>query len=81
MERRGHVVIEPRAKEGPCREVVRVESGEGVPSSEYKKRRYFFCSDRCKHEFERAENDRINAIYDFHKAYAALESAIGRPLR
>jgi YHS domain-containing protein len=33
---------------------VRVESGEGVPSSEYKKRRYFFCSDRCKQEFERA---------------------------
>ena len=34
---------------------VRVESGgEGVPSSEYKKRRYFFCSDHCKHEFERA---------------------------
>jgi outer membrane protein len=28
-----------------------------------------------------AENDRINAIYDYHKAFAALESAIGRPLR
>ncbi|HWE23907.1 MAG TPA: YHS domain-containing protein [Myxococcales bacterium] len=33
---------------------VRVESGEGVPSSEYKKRRYFFCSEKCKVEFERA---------------------------
>jgi YHS domain-containing protein len=33
---------------------VRVDSGEGVPSSEYKKRRYFFCSERCKVEFERA---------------------------
>jgi outer membrane protein len=31
--------------------------------------------------FERAENDRINAIYDYHKAYAALESAVGRPIR
>ncbi|GAC1652568.1 MAG: efflux transporter outer membrane subunit [Gemmatimonadaceae bacterium] len=31
--------------------------------------------------YERAENDRISAIYDFHKAYAALESAVGRPLR
>jgi outer membrane protein len=31
--------------------------------------------------FERAENDRINAIYDYHKAFAALESAVGRPLR
>jgi outer membrane protein len=28
-----------------------------------------------------AENARINAIYDYHKAFAALESAIGRPLR
>ena len=23
-------------------------------SAEYKKRRYFFCSEHCKHEFERA---------------------------
>ena len=32
-------------------------------------------------DYERAENDRINAIYDYHKAFAALESAVGRPLR
>ena len=32
-------------------------------------------------DYERAENDRINAIYDHHKAFAALESAVGRPLR
>lgn len=31
--------------------------------------------------FERAENERIAAIYDFHSAFAALESAVGRPLR
>ena len=31
--------------------------------------------------FERAQNDRINAIYDYHKAFAVLESAVGRPLR
>jgi outer membrane protein len=31
--------------------------------------------------FEQAESDRINAIYEFHKAFAALESAVGRPLR
>lgn len=31
--------------------------------------------------FERAESERINAIYDYHKAYAQLESAVGRPLR
>ncbi|MGH7713625.1 MAG: TolC family protein [Gemmatimonadaceae bacterium] len=31
--------------------------------------------------FERAESDRINAIYDFHKAFARLESAVGRTLR
>jgi len=31
--------------------------------------------------YERAENDRINAVYDYHKAFAALEAAVGRPLR
>lgn len=30
---------------------------------------------------ERAQTDRINAIYDYHKAFAALESAVGRSLR
>ena len=33
---------------------VPVESSDGTPSSEYKKRRYFFCSQKCKYEFERA---------------------------
>jgi outer membrane protein len=31
--------------------------------------------------YSQAENDRINAIYQFHKAFAALESAVGHPLR
>jgi outer membrane protein len=31
--------------------------------------------------YERAESDRITAVYDFHKAFAALESAVGHPLR
>lgn len=31
--------------------------------------------------YERAESDRINAIYEYHKAFAALESAVGHPLR
>ncbi|MGH7718468.1 MAG: TolC family protein, partial [Gemmatimonadaceae bacterium] len=31
--------------------------------------------------FERAESDRITAVYEFHKAFAVLESAVGRPLR
>ncbi|HSJ65124.1 MAG TPA: TolC family protein [Gemmatimonadaceae bacterium] len=30
---------------------------------------------------ERAETERIAAIYDYHSAFAALESAVGRPLR
>jgi YHS domain-containing protein len=33
---------------------VPVEGTASAPSSEYKKRRYFFCSNKCKHEFERA---------------------------
>jgi outer membrane protein len=32
-------------------------------------------------QFERAESDRITAVYDYHKAFAALESAVGAPLR
>ena len=35
----------------------------------------------ARSDYERAETDRINAIYDYHKAFAALEAAVGRPLR
>ena len=31
--------------------------------------------------YERAESERITAVYDYHKAFAALESAVGHPLR
>ena len=31
--------------------------------------------------YETAEAGRINAVFEFHRAFAALESAIGRPLR
>ena len=31
--------------------------------------------------FERAESERINAVYEYHRAFAQLESAVGRPLR
>ena len=31
--------------------------------------------------YERAQSERITAIYDYHKAFAALESAVGRRLR
>jgi outer membrane protein len=31
--------------------------------------------------YAQAETDRINAVYSYHKAFAALESAVGRPLR
>jgi outer membrane protein len=36
---------------------------------------------QARSDFERAGTDLINAVYDFHKAYAALESAVGRTLR
>ena len=36
---------------------------------------------QARADYERAESDRINAVYDYHKAFAALESAVGRPLR
>lgn len=35
----------------------------------------------ARSEYERAETDRIDAIYEFHRAYAALEAAVGRTLR
>ena len=36
---------------------------------------------QARADYQRAESDRINAIYEFHRAYATLESAVGRPLR
>lgn len=31
--------------------------------------------------YEKAQIDRVNAIYEYHKAFANLENAVGRPLR
>lgn len=36
---------------------------------------------QARADFERAETDRINAIFEYHRAFAALESAVGRSLR
>lgn len=36
---------------------------------------------QARNEYERASTDRIGAIHDYHRAWAALESAVGRPLR
>jgi outer membrane protein len=35
----------------------------------------------ARSQYEKAESDRINSVYDYHKAFAALEAAVGRPLR
>lgn len=35
----------------------------------------------AQNSVQRAEGDYVNSIYDYHKALAALESAVGRPLR
>lgn len=32
-------------------------------------------------DYQQAESDRIDAIYEYHRAFAAMESAVGRPLR
>ncbi len=41
----------------------KVTSGAGTPTFEYKKKRYFFCSDRCKTAFEHeAERLRIHEL-------------------
>ena len=36
---------------------------------------------QARADFERAESDRITSIFQFHRDYAALEQAAGRPLR
>ena len=36
---------------------------------------------QARGDFERAETDRISAVYDVQRAFTALESAAGRPLR
>lgn len=36
---------------------------------------------QARDTFAQAETDRINAIYEFQRAFASLESAVGRPLR
>ena len=36
---------------------------------------------QARAEYERAENERISAIFEYHRAFALLESAVGRPLR
>ncbi|HEY3287329.1 MAG TPA: TolC family protein [Gemmatimonadaceae bacterium] len=36
---------------------------------------------QARNDYERASNDRISAVYDYHRAWAALENAVGRPLR
>lgn len=41
----------------------KVDSGQKTPTSEYKKKRYFFCSDRCRMTFEReAERLRLHEL-------------------
>jgi outer membrane protein len=36
---------------------------------------------QARADYDRAETDRINSIFEYHRAFAALESAVGRPLR
>jgi outer membrane protein len=36
---------------------------------------------QARGDFEKAETDRINAVYDVQRAFTALEAAVGRPLR
>lgn len=48
----------------------RVEDSSEQPSAEYKRRRYFFCSEHCRHTFERqAERFRC---HDLARAGALL---------
>ena len=35
----------------------------------------------ARSDYETAEAGRIDAVFEYHRAYSALESAVGRPLR
>lgn len=40
-----------------------VSAGDDIPHAEYKRRRYYFCSTRCKASFEReAERIRLHEL-------------------
>jgi outer membrane protein len=36
---------------------------------------------QARSDYERAQNDLINAVFQYHRDFAALEQAVGRPLR
>ena len=36
---------------------------------------------QARSDYERAQNELINAVYQFHRDFASLELAVGRPLR
>jgi outer membrane protein len=36
---------------------------------------------QARSDYERAQNDLINAVYQFHRDFASLEQSVGRPLR
>jgi outer membrane protein len=36
---------------------------------------------QARNDYERASTERIGAVYDYHRAWTALEIAVGRPLR
>ncbi len=36
---------------------------------------------QARDDYARAQTDYLNAIYDFHRSFATLENAVGRPLR
>jgi len=36
---------------------------------------------QARGDYERAETDRITAVYDVQRAFTTLEAAVGRPLR
>ncbi len=48
----------------------KVDGSQSTPTAEYKKKRYFFCSDRCRHAFER-EAERLR-VHELAKAGALM---------
>ncbi len=80
----GYLTLQAQAQQVALQERTAVQAREALRLAEERYRvglAPFLDVSDARSQFEQAESDRINAVYDFHKAFAALEAAVGRPLR
>ncbi len=80
----GYLTLQAQAQQVALQERTAIQARETLRLAEERYRvglAPFLDVSDARSQFEQAESDRINAVYDFHKAFAALEAAVGHPLR